>query len=162
METLLQVRDEFISDCFNLLKVARVYDSFAHMMPDFRLHPDKLTFVPDMPHLIATYEEMAMMPDLTERMVQVQMIGEWRIFLTRVFKWHIHQVLQCGALHQIKVRLTLEFPVDLEAGLADSIQSKALQEFDRLDYDTQFDMILRLLDKPIDKCYDSDDLGVSP
>jgi hypothetical protein len=155
METLSQIRDRFISNCLNVLKVARVYDSFAHIVPDFLLHPDKLTFWPDMADLIAKYKEMAKMPDPIERMIQAQMIGQWRIFLAKVYDWHIDKVLRSGASHEIKVRLTIEFPIDLEAGLHASIRAKALQEFDRQDYDTQLDTVLRLLGRPVNKSHKS-------
>jgi len=155
METLCQIRDRFISDCFNLLKVAREYDSFAHIVPNFLQHPEKLTFVPDKADLIRKYEEMAKMPDSTERMIQAQMIGEWRIFLTKVYEWHIDRALQCGASREIKVRLIIEVPTDLENGLHDSIRAQALQEFDRQDYDTQLDRVLGLLGRPINKSHES-------
>ena len=151
MDTLLQIRDSFIDTCSGSLKIARVYDSFAHIVPDFRLHPEGLGFVPDMRSLIEMYEKMSESPDLVERMIQSQMVGEWCFFLEKIFEWHLHGFFSGRKSHRTVIELRLVLPEDLEDSLADIVQEKASRNFGRESYETQLDKVLNLLGNPIGK-----------
>lgn len=146
METLQQIRDVFIGECSNLSRVVRFYQTTTSKIPS---DPGVRKFIEAFKKNIETT------PDLVERTIQAQMIGEWRIFLVRIFERFVYEVLSERKLHKINFKAQLCFPQDLDSNLVDIIQNRAVHDFDKQDYDTQLDIVLRLLGKPVDKSHEN-------
>jgi hypothetical protein len=144
MDSLTEIRDAFVANSFALLKLGRAHDSYSHVVPDFRRHPERLGFEADQEALARMYAALEREPDLAARMLQSQIMTEWSLFLDRIFEWHVVEALE----GRLNVGLELR-RLDLSIGpgrlLATSLREAAVKAFSFEAYSERLTRVLRLL-----------------